>query len=148
MRLLLRAAAVSSFLAAVAVAGLSACPTLADEVEALTLVMDDQARLAAAEESIARIDQESELVQRRAAIKQEVVRDLLEGRLTFDDAVRMFADSNRMQESATTYLRRRYPGRTDDERAAWQLIGYLRLTHNPRARMLADQGECELSLRS
>jgi hypothetical protein len=148
MRWLLRTAAVSSFVAALGALGVFAYPSLANDVGELWHVMDDQERIRAAEESNSRIDREAFLIRERIALKDEVVRDLLDGRIGFDEAAERFAEMNRMQPSALKLVRLRFPGQTDEERAAWQLLNYVRRSTALRDQALADDWECRLRGRS
>lgn len=147
MKWTLRAAALSTFLIAVVAAGLFAYPSPADDKGGgLWHVMDDRRRVAAAEETARVLEREMEVADRRMSLRAEVVRDLLGGRLTFEDGARRFAELNRtLPAYLNDYTCRRFPGRTEEERAAHQLVCQLRVTNEPAAVALADEWECVLA---
>ena len=144
MRWMLRTAAVGSFVTAVCAIAVSAQPSRATDLRELWYVMGDQERLRKAEESGARLDREVETVLSRIACKDEIVQDVLNGALPIDEAAARFAELNRAHPPALDLVRRCYPGRTDDERAARQFLTYLRLTRRPAALALAAEWEGRL----
>jgi hypothetical protein len=145
VKLTLRLLAVSSFLSAVGAAAILAYPAEADEAGGdIFQIVDAQSRIVEADRNMRKIDRDSELVMRRVAIKQEVIRDLAAGRMTFEDAAQRYVEVNRLQESALTYMRQNYRGRTDEERAARQLAAHLRNSGNPAAAALGEEWECRL----
>lgn len=145
MKLTLRLLAVSSFLSALGAASILACPASADDPGGdIFQIVNARSRIAESDRNMRKIDHDSELVMHRVAIKQELIRDLVAGHTTFEDAARRYVELNRMQESALTYMRRIYPGRTDEERAARQLAAHLRNSGNPTAGALGEEWECRL----
>jgi hypothetical protein len=70
-------------------------------------------------------------------MKQEAIRDLLDGKMTFVEAVYRFTQINRIQSETEAYCRL-YPGHTDEQRAARQLIQYLRALGEPQGVDLAN----------
>jgi hypothetical protein len=147
MKVTVRAAAAAAFLAALAAVGLSAYPSLAEEAGVdVWQILDDRRRLTAAEETDAALDRQMEQVVRRTALRREVVRDVVEGRATFTEGARRFAELNRTQsEVAAGQTRRLFPGRTAEETAALQLTSHLRAAVGPAAAALADECECVLT---
>jgi hypothetical protein len=140
----LRAAALSTFLTALLGAGLFADPSPAEDAGIdFWHVMDDRRRVAAAEETAQILERETEAADRRMALRGEIVRDVADGRLAFEDGARRFAELNRtLTGTLAAYTRERFPGRTDEERAARQLVLHLRHTKIPAAVALADEWEC------
>jgi hypothetical protein len=146
VKLTLRLLAVCSFLSAVGVAVIFAYPAEADDPGGdIWQIVKAQSRIAEADRNMRKIDQEDEHVMRRVAIKQEVIRDLVDGRITFEEATQRYVELNRKHDLALTYLRRTYPGRTDEERAARQLAAHLRNCGYPAAAALGEEWECRLS---
>jgi hypothetical protein len=137
------------FLAAgtvLAAAGLIAANTgLAEEVGLdVWNVPDLQDRVAAAESRDAEMTLENWTVIRRLDWRKEVVADLIAGRITGEEAHARFLDVNRSHPKATQFLRTIWPGRTDEERTATQLVRYVRVYDHPRAAEVAAELECEL----
>jgi hypothetical protein len=148
MRLSLRALALTSFLVALTAAGIFADSSAAKEVGAdFWHLADNQRRLSAAEAAIRDIDRQNSLAVRRIAIRHEVRRDLIEGRVTFEEAAGRFAELNRADPQAAEFARRFFRGRTDEDRAARQVIQHLRVSRVPGAMGLADEWDCVLATR-
>lgn len=141
----LRALAAISFLTALAAVGVFADPSAAEEAGLdVWHVVDDERRIRAAEESNRAFDRATEESARRIAARDEVKRDLAEGRLTFAEAAARFTQINRSDPRATVYARRFYPGRTEADVAARQLVQHLRVSLDPTVRGLAP--DCERAL--
>jgi hypothetical protein len=136
MKIVLRAVVAASFVAAILVVGFAAKPTIATDVAEFWHVPEYGTRIRTAEEAFDELEKKSEIVGRRNALKQEALRDLLDGRLTFGEAVSRFAFINRTL-AGSAHSARLYSGTTEEERAARQVIQYLRALHDPRARELA-----------
>jgi hypothetical protein len=147
MKWTVRAAALSTFMTALAAGCLYANPTwAADAGVDFWHVVDDQKRIVAAEESARRFDQEIDRAMQRVAVRTETVRDVIDGRVTFDEGARRFVELNRsLPAHLAEYTCQRYPARTDEERAARQLISFLRLTREPAAFALAEEWQCALA---
>jgi hypothetical protein len=145
----LRAAALSTFLTALVAAGLFAYPSPAEDAGIdFWNLMDDRQRVAAAEETARILESEAEMTDRRIAVRAEIVRDVADGRLAFEDGARRFAELNRtLPGPLAACARDRFPGRTDEERAARQLVSHLRHANAPATSALADEWECVLASR-
>jgi hypothetical protein len=143
MKWTLRAASLSTFLTALAAACLYANPTWAEDAGVdFWHVVDDQERIVAAEESARRFDKEIDRAMQRMAVRAETLRDVIDGRLTFDEGARRFVELNRtLPAHLAEYMCQRYPAQTELERAARQLVSYLRLTREPAALALAKEWE-------
>lgn len=105
-------------------------------------VPDLQDRVAAAESRDVELSRESTVVLRRLDWRSDVVADLIAGRISGGDAHARFLDANQSHPKATQYLRRMWPGRSDEERTARQLVVYVRVSGHPGA---AADLECELA---
>jgi len=64
-------------------------------------------------------------VERRMAYKEQLVADLLEHRYTLDQVAREFLAVIAEDETNLRLLRAHFPGRTDEERAARNVIAYV-----------------------
>jgi hypothetical protein len=95
MRWMLRTAAAGSFVTAATTLAVTAHPSWATDLGGLWYVMDDQRNIRATEASHARMDREAETVLGRIACKEEIVQDVLDGRLRPDEAAARFAELNR-----------------------------------------------------
>jgi hypothetical protein len=144
MRWMLRTAAAGSFVTAATTLAVTAHPSWATDLGGLWYVMDDQRGIRATEASHARMDREAETVLGRIACKEEIVQDVLDGRLRPDEAAARFAELNRGYPPALALVRKCYPGRTDEERAARQFLTFLRATRQPAALALAGEWEGRL----
>ena len=65
--------------------------------------------------------------------KNEVVADLIEGRVTAAEAHVRFLDAIRSDPRAAEFLRVGVPGASDEERTACQLVLFVRAFRHPRA---------------
>jgi hypothetical protein len=140
VKLTLRLLAVSSFLSAAGLAAVFAYPAEADDPGGdVWQIVKAQSRIAEADRNMRKIDQEDEYVMRRVAIREEIIRDLVAGRMTFEQATQRYVELNRTYPTALTNLRRMYAGRTDEERAARQLVTHMRNSGNRAAAVLADE---------
>src|SRR5688572_3967944 len=95
MKLTLRTVAFASFVSAAAAVGLFAYPALAGDSNSLSELMEFRAQLTEAEKEHQRLQREDDQTLYRIAAKNGVVRDLVAGRRTFDDAVLRFHEVNR-----------------------------------------------------
>ncbi len=73
------------------------------------------------------LDIHDEVIQRRIALKEGIVGDLLAGRLSLAEATSQFAALNLPRADAMAVIRATYPGRTDEEKLARNVIEYARL---------------------
>jgi hypothetical protein len=147
MKLTVRAATATVFLLALAAVGLSACPSVAEAAGVdVWHYLDDRRRLAAAEATNAALDREMQVSLRRIALRGEVVRDVVGGRMTFEEGVRRFVELNRAQSGGPAeYVRQMFPGQTAEDSAALQLISHVRAAEGPAGAALADEWECVLA---
>lgn len=107
------------------VALLAAHPTLARSVGADVWnypAIDRQMRDASDEGE--RLEAEGEVVCRRIAVKEGVVAALLAGRATLADATASFAELNSSRPMAQSTVRALYPGASDREKTARNVIAY------------------------
>jgi hypothetical protein len=110
-------------------------------------VPDLQDRVAACESREVELDRKYATVGRRLDQRHEVVADLLAGRITADEAHARFLDANLSHPQATAFLRNRWPGRSDEEKTARQLVMFVFVSRHPRAAEAAAELECELVAR-
>lgn len=140
MKLTMRALVAGAFLTASAVVCITAYPALAQELSAdIWDGPDWRTRLTDSERRAHELARQEEVVVKRVALRNEVVNDLIAGRLTADDAIVRFVELNRTGQEMMRRVRERYGGDTDEERAGWQLVSHLRSRQTPRARALADE---------
>ena len=74
---------------------------------------------------------------RRIAYKEQLVAGLVERRYQLDDVAREFAHVIAEDEVASNVLRARYPDRTDEVRAALNVIEYVRCQRMPASEQSA-----------
>jgi hypothetical protein len=140
-----RSLALGAFLIALLAVGLSVYPSFAGESTADFFDMPDLQQIIRSEQRIEReLTQADQEVLRRLACKQEVVSDLVAGRISFALAIRMFADLNRSDPTAQRQTRLVFAGRTDEERSARQVIAHVRGLNTKQSDELAIELECEL----
>jgi predicted aminopeptidase len=143
MRLPTYSLALGAFLIALLAVGMSVYPSFAAESTADFFDMPDLQQMIRAEErldrELARVDQE---VLHRLACRQEVVSDLVAGRISFALAVRTFVDLNRSDPAAQRLTRMVFGGRTDEERGARQVIAHVRALNTKQTDELAAELEC------
>jgi hypothetical protein len=137
VKIALRTLIVGSFLAALLAAGALRYPTFADDADTVWRLDDYQSGIRAADDGCRELDRRVETVILRNTMKQEAIRDLLDGKMTFVEAVYRFTQINRNQSQTEAYCRL-YPGRTDEQRAARQLIQYLRALGEQQGMDLAN----------
>jgi len=141
MKLTLRAVAAGTFLAALSIAGLTACPALAQDAGIdFWHVPDLQGGLSDSHRRARDLELEGEAIERRIALRIETVREVVAGRVEIDEAVRRFAELNRMDPPGLSRVRYMYAGATDEERAGWQLVSHLRAYRDAVARSGARPG--------
>lgn len=110
---------------AVAVVVLAVHPSLARTIGADVWnvpALNDQVSASAAEED--RLDDEGDEVMRRIVIKEGIVTDLIAGRTTLADATARFVELNASRPHYLAALRDAYPGATDYEKFARNVISF------------------------
>lgn len=70
--------------------------------------------------------------------------DVLAGQMTATDAHARFLAINEADPKTTTFVRIQFPGRTDAERAARQVVLFIRESGHPRAAEVASKVGREL----
>jgi hypothetical protein len=110
-------------------------------------VPDLQDRVAACESLETEIDRKNATVARRIDQRLEAVADLLDGRITGEEAHARFLDANLSHPKATEFLRGGWAGRSDEEKTARQLVMFVTVSRHPRAAEVAAELECELVYR-
>ena len=111
--------------AAAVVAVLAVHPSLAQTIGADVWnvpALKEQARASEVEED--RLDDEDSEVMRRIAVKEAIVNDLIAGRTTLADATARFVALNAARPQYLHALREAYPGTTDDEMFARNVISF------------------------
>lgn len=104
---------------------LLAHPTLARSVGADVWnvpALNEQVRAAGAEEE--RLTEDDNDVLRRIAVKEGIVSALIAGRLTLTEATERFAELNAARPAYLPTLRTAYPGDTDQEKFARNVISF------------------------
>jgi|GEM_PF-5270609 len=148
MKLSLRTVALGTFVFVLIAAALFAYPALAEESGTeFWNVFELQDRMSQAEQESRRAEREGAIVINRLAVRHEIIRDVMDGRMTLEEGSQRYAELNKLQPSAREYVRRVFPGRTDEERAAWQFAAHLRRFGDPAAEALGEEWECVLSSR-
>jgi hypothetical protein len=146
MKLTPRAVAVGALLAAVAVAGLTAHPALAQGIGLDVWHLPDlRAGMSDSERQFRELEKRSEVIGRRLALRTEAIEDLLAGQIGIGEAVRRFDELNRLEPRTAERVRGMYPGDTDLERAGWQLAAHVRASPDPRAAEVADAVACRVA---
>jgi hypothetical protein len=82
--------------------------------------------------------------QQRVGVKQQVVGDVIDGRLDLLEAAARFRDLTPPSSDAARYLRRVYAGPSDDERFCRALIQWVRGTRRFGSRAEADRAAARL----
>ncbi len=84
-----------------------------------------------------RIQQQSRIVYNRIQIKERLTDQLLAGERTIFDVAEEFHQMNLMMPAYMTSIRATFPGKTDEEKMCWNVLGYahmraeqLRLPHD------------------
>jgi hypothetical protein len=143
MKLMLRALAAGSLLAALTGAGFTAYPAFARDTGFDFWESPDlQKRITACKQRARGLDRKGTSVVNRTMVRSETVDELLEGRLTLEEVVRRFVELNRSEPEMMGWVQSRFPGDTEEDRATWQLVSHLRVRLHPRAQVLADELAC------
>jgi hypothetical protein len=70
----------------------------------------------------------------RIAYKEALITELIEGRATLADIAAEFLRLNRESPSALAAVRTQFPGETDEEKHAHNVIGFVQIRNLPKAR--------------
>ncbi len=130
-------------------AGAFAHPTLSESIGV------DVWNVPALHDSIEREKRESkaltvrgETTLRRTVARQTIVYDVIDGRLTFHEAIQKNLELTQAHPDALGFLRGYYTGKNDLERSAKQLVLQIGWAVDPRGRALSQQLECEMTVMS
>ncbi|HEX3147634.1 MAG TPA: hypothetical protein VHR66_06085 [Gemmataceae bacterium] len=122
-------------------AALTAYPSLAEDTGVdFWNYPDLQFGLSRREAESRELDRESEITAHRTLVRIEIANDVAENRITFEEGVARFADINRSNAKAMNFTRKAYDGKSDEERAGWQLVSHLRVHRHPDAGVAAERG--------
>jgi hypothetical protein len=122
-------------------ATLTAYPSLAEDAGIdFWNVSDLQTRMSTQDSQSRSLDRESEVTLHRTMIRAEIAGDVAEGRTTFEQAACRYSEVNRSCAKALKFTRKTYEGKSDEERAGWQLIAHLRVHPHPNAGAAANAG--------
>jgi len=94
------------------------------------------------------LERQGETTYRRTRLRYETIVDVAGGRLSFDEGVARFVQLNRASPVAASRVPELFPGDTEEDRAAWQLIGQLRANPHLKADAVADEAACRMVERS
>lgn len=72
-----------------------------------------------------RLDAEDDQVRRRMAVKEALVAELIAGRTSLAEVTARFAEMNATRANYVALIRETYPGATDREKAARNVIDYV-----------------------
>ena len=146
MKITLRTVAAGTFLTALGTAALTAHPALAREMGLdFWHVPELRAGITDSDRRARELEAMGQVIGRRLALRTETIEDLVAGRIKADEAARRFDELNRSEPTMLARVRRMYPGDTDQERAAWQLVAHVRVHAHPRAGEIADEVACRLA---
>jgi hypothetical protein len=141
MRLSTRALVVGSFFVALAVVGVFALPAFAQDGGIdFWNVGKYQAKQKSEEEFRLELERRDDDVLHRLDLKEEIILEVIAGVTTFEDAVARFVLLNRAVATKPVYAHS-LRGRTDEERAAWQLVSYLHCRNSEAAHAIANERE-------
>jgi hypothetical protein len=145
MKISLRALAAGSFLTALTAAGLTAHPALAEAAGVDFWNFPDLRLAADRSAALGRdLDRQGEEAYHRTIVRYETVRDVAEGRLSFEEGVAQFVRLNRSAPAGLAHVRQLFAGDAEDTLAGWQLVGQLRVNVHLEADAVADAGACWL----
>ena len=147
MKLLLRALAISSFFATLPVTSIYSDPSLAEEAGFdFWNVPAYQKRIQAIEWTSQDLEARDKLVVARMAMKMAIAREVIDGKMTFEEGTARFVELNQMHPQ-TIAVANSSGRRTTEEEAARQLVAHIRAAGGPNARQVAEDWECALSIR-
>lgn len=144
MKLSLQNLVAASILASLLGVGLFAYPSFAEDAGIdFWNVPEYQARIRSAENRHQEMDRQNKIVLERTYRKIEITHQLVADECTFDDAIERFQTINRtMPTGIPPAIEER--GRTQREKAAYQVISYVRSLRTETATALAVELECTL----
>ncbi|MBP3959556.1 hypothetical protein J8F10_30295 [Gemmata sp. G18] len=127
--------------------GLAGHPTLAESVGAdVWNVAELQESLRESTDVSSQLDTEGGAVLRRIAVKEALVDELLAGRAPLAEVTTKFTELNAARAEYLTTIRAFYPGATDQEKMARNVISFALLRAPARARSaLAQRLDAELN---
>ena len=105
-----------------------------------------EAELRAGAEEAQRLDAEDEYVRRRIELKEMIVRDLVAERVSLAEATDRFVELNALRPRSAEAVRESFPGATDREKTARNVIAYA-LTRSTPDQQGAISSRLETELR-
>lgn len=148
MKLSLRTIAAGSFAVSLLTAGLRANPTVAEEAGFdFWNVPAYHETLTTSEREFRDAERKDMVVYRRTELKIAMAQDVVDGKLSFEDATARFAELNRIHPPVMVSVHGVHPP-TSDEAAAIQVAAFVRATRKPGAAKLADGWERTLSAKA
>ncbi|VTR91337.1 unnamed protein product [Gemmata massiliana] len=104
-----------------------------------------QSQLEESTEKRGQLDAQGDVIMRRIVVKEALIDDLLAGRTTLAEVTEKFTELNAPRAEYQTLIRVTYPGATDQEKAARNVISFALLRAPAGARAdLAERLEDEL----
>jgi hypothetical protein len=141
VKISLRTIAAGSFILSLVTAGLRANPSVAEEAGFdFWNVPSYHETLTTSEREFREAERKDTVVYRRTELKLAMAHEIVDGKLTFEDATVRFAELNRMHPPVMVSVHGAYPP-TSDEAAALQVAAFVRATRKPGAEKLADNWE-------
>lgn len=134
--------------------GLLACGVVAWSRSAVTAedlgldvwrVPDLENQVASGEDRYAELDRQDDVVKARNAVRNQLLADLLAGKITLDEAGRAFLALNRQDNSVMEAMRLYHPAGTDLDRAFRQVVRHMAAIELPGCRNRAEELKCELA---
>jgi hypothetical protein len=148
VKLSLRTIAAGSFALSLLTAGLRANPSVAEEAGFdFWNVPTYHETMTTSEKEFRDADRKDTVVCRRTELKLAIAQDIVDGKLSFEEATVRFVELNRMHPPAMVSVHGVYSP-TSDEAAARQVAAFVRATRKPGADQLADDWERALAAKS
>jgi hypothetical protein len=136
-----------SFVVSLLTAGLLANPSVAEEVGFdFWNVPTYRETLTSSEREFLEADRKDTIVYKRTELKVGMALDVVEGRMSFEDAIARFAELNRMIPPVMASVSGSCDP-TSDDAAAYQVAAFVRATGKPGAEKLAAEWERTISAR-
>jgi hypothetical protein len=143
----MRSLVLGSFLSALAVAGLCSHPSFAKDAGFDFWNVDElQQQKMTDQEKHQRMSRQNEIVLRRLDLREDVMKELLNEQISFEEATARFVEFNQTLPTKVG-VAVTFPGKTEEDRAAWQLLSYLSSRRTPFAKALREEWECILTSR-
>src|SRR5262245_45805407 len=79
------------------------------------------------------------LLRKRIEVKERLVDEIIDGRLTLPEVTEQFMQLNQTYPEIVTHTRERYPGATDREKTARQVLCYIHSQFRMRPELTAEQ---------